>query len=112
MPISVIMNQLCPTGVEATAYALLAGYSNLGNALGNYVGAFILDQFGIKPTGAPGESHQFDNLWKAVLIVTFLPIIPILAIRFLIPDASQVDSLLPVKPEVRKEIELDIINVY
>jgi hypothetical protein len=99
MPLYVIMNQLCPKGVEATSYALLAGCGNLGAALSQYQGAFILDQLGIKPMGLPGESHQFDNLWIAGVISVALPILPICAIYFLIPDGAQTDDILgDIKP--------------
>jgi hypothetical protein len=93
-PLSIIMLQLCPPGMEATVYALLAGCSNLGSSLSQYQGAFVLDLLGIKPIGAPGETHQFDNLWIAVLISILLPLIPIVFTFILIPDASQTDRLL------------------
>ncbi len=94
LPFSVMMLQLCPPGMEATMYALLAGSSNLGSALAQYQGAFVLDQLGIRPTGAAGEGAQFDNMWIAVLINTLLPLVPLLAIPLLIPNAAQTDSLL------------------
>lgn len=93
-PLSIIMLQLCPEGMEATVYALLAGCSNLGSSLSQYQGAFVLDVLGIKPIGAPGESRQFDNLWIAILISILLPVIPIIFIFILIPDALQTDRLL------------------
>jgi Na+/melibiose symporter-like transporter len=94
MPASVMMLQLCPRGVESTVYALLAGSANLGMSLANYQGAYVLDALGIKPNATAGESHQFDNLWIAALIATLLPLIPLVTIPFLIPDASQTDRLL------------------
>jgi hypothetical protein len=94
LPLSIIMLQLCPQNMEATVYALLAGSSNLGNSLAQYQGAFILDLLNIRPTGALNESSQFDNLWIAVTIATFLPLIPILFIPLLIPDATQTSKLI------------------
>lgn len=94
MPLVVIMNQLCPKGVEATSYALLAGCSNLGYALSQYQGAFILDVLGIRPMGLPGESAQFDNLWIAGVISVFLPLFPLCAVNFLIPDGAQTDNII------------------
>lgn len=93
-PLSVIMLKLCPPGMEAAVYALLAGCSNLGSSLSQYQGAFILDVLNIKPIGAPNESAQFNNLWIAVLIAILLPIIPTLFIFILIPDVSQTDTIL------------------
>jgi hypothetical protein len=94
MPLSIMMNQLCPKGVEATSYALLAGCINLGNALSQYQGAFVLDVLGVRPMGRPAESHQFDNLWQAALISVLLPLLPIASIFFLIPNTSQSESIL------------------
>lgn len=107
MPLVLLMLQLCPEGIEATVFALLAGSSNLGNALSQYQGAFILEMFHVNPSGALGESHQFDNLWKVSLISLCLPLIPICTIPFLIPDASQTERLLVTTEEeaLQKEME-------
>lgn len=92
-PLSIIMLQLCPDGMNATVYALLAGCSNLGNSLARYQGAFVLDLLNIKPSGAIGESQQFDNLWIAVSISVLLPLVPIIFIFILIPNVSQTDKI-------------------
>merc|ERR1719159_284347 len=77
VPNVVLMSQLCPRGLEATMYALLAGCHNLGSPIGKYFGAFMLTQLGVRPSGAPNESHQFENLWKASLISSALPCVAI-----------------------------------
>lgn len=94
VPNVVLMSQLCPRGLEATMYALLAGCHNLGSPIGQYFGAFMLTQLGIQPTGAVGESHQFENLWKASLISSVLPCVAILLIPWLIPDTKQNEKVL------------------
>ncbi len=100
MPFKVMMLQMCPRDVAATSYALLAGSSNLGSALSQYQGAFLLDQLGIRPTGANGEGAQFSNLWIAVLVNTLLPIVPLALIWFLIPEVGQTSSLAPSPQEL------------
>eukprot|EP00746_Dinoflagellata_sp_MGD_P033153 gnl/MRDRNA2_/MRDRNA2_17904_c0_seq1.p1 gnl/MRDRNA2_/MRDRNA2_17904_c0~~gnl/MRDRNA2_/MRDRNA2_17904_c0_seq1.p1 ORF type:complete len:565 (+),score=90.64 gnl/MRDRNA2_/MRDRNA2_17904_c0_seq1:130-1824(+) len=94
VPNVVLMSQLCPRGLEATMYALLAGCHNLGSPIGQYFGAFMLTQLGIKPSGAPNESHQFENLWKASLISSTLPCIAIALIPFMIPNVKQNEKVL------------------
>jgi BT1 family len=94
LPLRVMMTQLCPAGIEATAFAMLAGSSNLGRSLAEYEGAYVLDQLGIKPTGAVGESTQFTNLWILVLIGSLLPLIPLAMIPVLIPDARQTENIM------------------
>merc|ERR1719409_962534 len=65
MPTIVIMSQLCPKGMEATMYALLAGCHNLGGAISSYFGAYVLHLLKVDPQGAQGETQQFENLWLA-----------------------------------------------
>merc|ERR1719213_1203669 len=94
MPGVVMLSQLCPKGMEATMYALLAGCHNLGNTLSEYMGAYILDVLEIRPAGLPDEGKQFENLWIAALIATVLPTATLILLPVLIPDARQTDKLL------------------
>jgi hypothetical protein len=98
MPGIVILSQLCPKGMEATMFALLAGCANIGNTISDYIGAFVLEILGVHPTGAVNESAQFQNLWKASCIATMLPTVTIVLIPMLIPRAKQTDSLLLSNP--------------
>eukprot|EP00468_Gymnochlora_sp_CCMP2014_P008288 CAMPEP_0167763012 /NCGR_PEP_ID=MMETSP0110_2-20121227/13105_1 /TAXON_ID=629695 /ORGANISM="Gymnochlora sp., Strain CCMP2014" /LENGTH=467 /DNA_ID=CAMNT_0007649987 /DNA_START=343 /DNA_END=1742 /DNA_ORIENTATION=- len=92
MPAVMIMSRLCPKGLEATMFALLASASNLGSNISNYSGAFLLDAMGIKPNGSKNESHQFENLWLVALIVSILPCVPLILLPYLIPDARPNDE--------------------
>lgn len=98
MPGMVIMSQLCPAGMEATMFALLAGCANIGNTIADYTGAYVLEVLHVHPTGAAGESAQFQNLWIASCIATMLPAITIFMIPYLIPQARQTDKLLLANP--------------
>lgn len=93
-PITVAMASLCPKNIEAVMYALLAGSSNLGGSLSQYIGASLLAILGINPRGVPNESSQFENLWLASLITTLLPILTLITIPLLIPDKLQTESLI------------------
>jgi hypothetical protein len=94
MPGVVILSQLCPTGMEATIFALLAGCMNLGTQIADFSGAFLLDQLGVHPRGGADETTMFENLWKASLCATLLPAVTILLIPTLIPNARQTETLL------------------
>lgn len=94
MPGVVILAQLCPKGMEATIYALLAGCHNLGNTISSNCGALLLHLMGVEPSGEDKESAQFDNLWKCAIISTVLPTLTLVLIPYLIPDAKQTDKLL------------------
>lgn len=94
MPQVVILANLCPKGMEATMYALLAGCHNLGNTIAANCGAVLLEWLNCLPSGQPDESKMFENLWKASLISSMLPIFTIVSIFWLVPDARQVDRII------------------
>jgi folate/biopterin transporter len=94
MPGVVILSQLCPKGMEATMYALLAGCHNLGNTIASNCGAYVLLLLNCNPSGAVAEGHQFENLWKGSALSTVLPMFTLFLLPWLIPDAKQTDKLL------------------
>jgi len=94
MPQVVILSYLCPKGMEATMYALLAGAHNLGNTISACTGAMLLHWLDCKPTGEIGESKSFEKLWIASAISTALPLLTVLALFWLIPDAKQNERLI------------------
>jgi len=94
MPGVVIMSQLCPKGMEATMYALLAGCHNLGNTIASNCGALVLELLGCQPSGANNETAQFKNLWVGSALSIILPMLTLVMIPWLIPDARQTDKLM------------------
>jgi len=93
MPSVIILSFLCPKGMESTLYALLAGCYNFGSTVGSNCGAFLLESFGVNPSGAVAESGEFKNLWKAAMVVSVLPLLTTALIFVLVPVASQSESL-------------------
>lgn len=110
-PITIAMASLCPRNIEAIMYALLAGSSNLCGSLSQYTGASLLVWLGVNPSGATGETHQFENLWLASLISTLLPLVTIVLIPFLIPDKNQKESLLETRTEEDDPVSYRIDDV-
>jgi len=94
LPGIVLLTQLCPKSVEATMYALLAGTSNLGTQIGGAVGAAVLTELGVTPSGANGESAKFDNLWIAALVSSLAPLITLALLPWMIPNALQTERLM------------------
>lgn len=94
MPQVVILSMLCPEGMEATMYALLAGCSNLGGTIASNCGALMLETLGVSPNGSPLESEQFERLWIASAIHTMLPLVAVFALFWLMPDARQDERIL------------------
>lgn len=94
LPGVVLLSQMCPKGVEATMYALLAGCHNLGLSTASYLGACMLKVLHISPAGALNESAQFDNLWIAALIQAVAPMVTLVVLPWMIPNALQTEKLL------------------
>jgi len=87
MPQVVILSLMCPKGMEATMYALLAGCHNLGNTIASNCGALMLRWLGCTPDGSDNEGANFENLWIGSAIGTVMPLITIVALFWLIPNA-------------------------
>jgi hypothetical protein len=94
MPATIITSNLCPKGLEATMFAILAGSNNLGNAFASYQGAYLLQLLGITPNGSMNESAKFDNLYIVAAISAILPCAPLILLNFLVPDSTQDRPLL------------------
>jgi len=94
MPGVVLMAQLCPRGMEASMYALLAGCHNIGSSVAQSFGAFMLENLHVNPTGKEGDPEQFGNLWIAALVSAIFPMFSLALIPYCVPDALQTDTIL------------------
>merc|ERR1719311_867150 len=95
IPGTVLMSQCCPSGKEATMYALVAGTINLGESLASFNGAFLLHCLGVVPTGGANEGNQFARLWQASLFSAALAMLMTTAMPLFIPNVSPGERLLP-----------------
>lgn len=94
MPQVVILSFMCPKGMEATMFALLAGCHNLGMTIAANFGALVLHLVHCNPRGEANEGHQFNNLWVAALISCILPLAVVIFLFKLIPEREQNENLL------------------
>lgn len=91
MPAVVLTSKVCPKGMEASVYALLASYQNLGSNVSRTLGVALIDGLGIKTT----VPCDFTNLPKAIFIAhVLLPLLVFPLVFMLIPDAKMTDDLL------------------
>lgn len=92
MPVAVLMSRMCPKGMEATMYALLAGFSNFGQTISRTFGYMITEWMAIDTSVTP---CVFSNLkW---LIFTGHMLLPLLVIPLslaLVPNTSMKDDAL------------------
>ncbi|AFZ26641.1 folate/biopterin transporter [Cylindrospermum stagnale PCC 7417] len=81
MPVMVLAARLCPSGVEATFFALLMSVLNLGGVVSQAFGALIMHWLGITAT-------NFELLWLLVLIANLTTLLPLLFLNWL-PDTEE-----------------------
>ena len=80
MPVLVLSARICPTGVEATLFALLMSIVNLAGLLSHEFGAVLTHWLGVTET-------NFDNLWLLVTVTNLSTLLP-LPLLFLLPKTS------------------------
>jgi folate/biopterin transporter len=80
MPVLVLSTKLCPSGIEATFFALLMSVLNLGGIVSYGLGSVMMQWLGIT------ENH-FDSLWLLIIITNCSSLIPIFLIKWL-PDGK------------------------
>lgn len=90
MPAVVLTSKVCPPGVEATVYALLAGFSNFGSNVSRALGVALIKGFGIRTT-VPCDFTRLPQL--LLLTHVALPLLTVPLVWFLIPDARMTDNL-------------------
>lgn len=94
MPGVIMISQLCPKGMEAIMYSLLAGCFNLGSTISSNSGALFLQVLDIKPTGTPADADAFKYLWVGSAISTVLPTVSLFLIPWLVPNCTQTEKIL------------------
>lgn len=101
MPLLVLSSKLCPSGIEGTFFALLMSIDHVGMLSSSWAGGLLLHALNVTRT-------QFDNLWFAILIRSFLRILPI-GLLFLVPTNDPNTSILPTEM-LRKRQGDDILE--
>jgi len=93
MPAVVLTSKLCPPGMEATMYALLAGFQNFGGAVSAALGSTLTAAFAIDADRTT-ETCNFENLTRFIVVAhILLPLCVVPLTWSLIPDARLMDPL-------------------
>eukprot|EP00047_Mylnosiga_fluctuans_P003367 m.228796 g.228796 ORF g.228796 m.228796 type:complete len:516 (-) comp11791_c0_seq1:56-1603(-) len=91
MPAVILTSKLCPKGIEATMYALLAGFQNFGQGIALSLGRVFMGALHIE-SQAPCD---FTRLPLLIVICHFIfPLATIPLTFFLIPDSKMTDDLI------------------
>jgi len=76
MPVLVLAARLCPTGIEATLFALLMSVLNLAGGVAHELGALLTHLLGITET-------QFDRLWLLITLTNLSTLLPLPLLHWL-----------------------------
>jgi folate/biopterin transporter len=105
MPVLVLAARLCPSGVEATLFALLMSVTNLAGLLSYGLGALLMQVLGI-------TEANFSQLWLLVVITNLSTLLPLPFLGWLpaaeeSPVVQSADP--PVVPEPATAVEAELI---
>lgn len=90
MPAIVLTSKVCKPGMEASVYALLVSYQNLGVAVSRTLGDSLVDELGVRSL----EPCKFEKLPLAIVVAhVILPALVFPLIYWLIPDSLMTDDL-------------------
>ena len=93
MPMVVLTSKLCPPGMEATVYAILAGFQNFGGSVSAAVGLALTSQFGIHANLNTNEC-SFEGLSALIIVAHILMPLLVVPLTFiLIPNAGLKDKI-------------------
>ncbi|MDM9381511.1 folate/biopterin family MFS transporter [Chlorogloeopsis sp. ULAP01] len=98
MPVLVLAARLCPSGVEATLFALLMSVTNLAGLLSYELGAGLMHLLGVTET-------NFDKLWLLVLVTNLSTLLPLPFLNWLPAANSQTETPKNLPPAVLKDRE-------
>ncbi len=99
MQILVLCARLCPTGIEATLFALLMSISNLSGLVSQELGALLTHLLGVTET-------NFDKMWLLVLITNISSLLPLAFLNLLPENDPQVELQLVGNPELLPPAEV------
>ncbi|CAE8627770.1 unnamed protein product [Polarella glacialis] len=100
LPETLLISRLCPKGVEATVFAILAGFTNFGAGVSRVIGAWLAEELGIHSSGAARGPHgaeascDFSALpWALVLCHMLLPLLVLPLTWWMVPCVRMDDEL-------------------
>ncbi|HLC75730.1 MAG TPA: folate/biopterin family MFS transporter [Candidatus Peribacterales bacterium] len=96
LPLLVLVARICPRGVEATMFAVLASLMNIGLAVSDLGGAFLVHLFDVHQA-TEALPANYTNLDKVVWIAVLSSLLPMPFLRFL-PETRASDELLTSDP--------------
>jgi len=113
MPTVILTSKVCPKTIEATVFALLAGFQNFGSVVASSLGIFLQAGMGIELSTDDSFDCEYSNLASCIFIAHFLlPLLQIPLIWILIPDGKlDMDLVGVVNDELSSLISMDSLAI-
>lgn len=111
MPNVILTSKVCPKKIEATVFALLAGFQNFGSVVASSIGIFLQAGMGIELSTDDSFTCEYSNLASCIFIAHFFcPLLAIPLIWILIPEGRMDRDLVGiVETEKESMISMDSI---
>ena len=109
MPITILISQTCPEGVETLTFALMAGICNFGAAVSGLISSFLMQFLDLVNT-EDMETWNFDNAWLLALLGSCLPVITLSMLPWTIPDARMKESLRKAGPAAAESEKSELLR--
>ena len=93
LPLLVLTARICPKGIEATMFAVLASLMNIGLAVSDMGGALLISIFDVH-TASEGIVANYANLDKVMWIAILSSFLPLPLLRFL-PETRVTEEVFP-----------------
>jgi hypothetical protein len=95
MPLYILAAKVCPSGAEATVFAILTALGNFGSSVSVYYGSLVLQYFDIR-------DGNYDNLVLVICLKCASRLLPLLLIPLLVPTGAPFEG--EVSPDGRGSI--------
>ncbi len=93
LPLLVLVARVCPKGIEATMFAVLASLMNIGLSVSDMGGAALTAAFGVR-SATEALAADYHNLHWVMWIAILSSLLPIPLLRFL-PETRTSEEALP-----------------
>ncbi len=94
MPSVVLMSKMCPENMEATMFAILASFNNLGSSLSSALGVFAMDFVGIHTDLSDAGACDFSGLPSLTFYCgMLLPLVSIPLTFIFVPNINMQDTV-------------------
>jgi len=106
LPLMVLIARVCPKGVEATMFALLASLANIGLVFSDVGGAFLSKIFNVRQATDTLPAN-YENLHIVMWIAILSSFLPLIILRRL-PETRATDELTVGEPAPSGEVPIAV----